>query len=197
VVGSGDYVSVVATKFGVSQADIIKYNYMDAGEWLDAGEKIAINGYAPRNYDVLPGESSAPARIGKYVDWFLDGKYLIKRNEVFLITDVNTGLKFQVKMLGGYNHADIEPLTANDTLVMKKLFPTWNWTPRPVVIFHEGINFAASLSGMPHSFDSIAGNNVSGHFDVYLKNSKAHGTSVSAAYEQQHQDCVKIAAGLK
>lgn len=196
-VKAGDYLSVVASKFGVSQADIMKYNYMNEGEWLDEGEKIAINGYAPRNYAVMPGESTAPARVGKLVDWFLDGRYLIKRNDVFLITDVQTGLQFKVKMLGGINHSDVEPLTAADTATMKKLFPTWGWTPRPVVIFHKGINFAASLSGMPHSFDSIADNNVTGHFDLYLYHSIGHDANVSAAYEQQHQDCVLIAAGKK
>ena len=196
-VKAGDYLSVVASKFGVSQADIMKYNYMKEGEWLDEGEKIAINGYAPRNYAVMPGESTSPARVGKLVDWFLDGRYLIKRNDIFLITDTQTGLQFKVKMLGGINHSDVEPVTAADTLTMKKLFPTWVWTPRPVVIFHDGINFAASLSGMPHSYDSISENNVSGHFDLYLYHSIGHDSNVSTAYEQQHQNCVLTAAGMK
>jgi LysM repeat protein len=196
-VKAGEYLSVVAAKFGVPQADIIKYNYMDPNEWLNEGQKIAINGYAPRNYAVMPGESLSPARTGKLVDWFLDGKYLIKRDDVFLITDVQTGIAFKVKMLGGINHSDVEPMTASDTLLMQKLFPTWAWKPRAVVIFHDGINFAASLSGMPHSFDSISTNNVSGHFDLYLYNSTGHDSSTSLTYQQQHRDCVLIAAGMK
>ena len=167
---------------------------MDPGEWLNAGQKIAINGYAPRNFAVTPGESSSPKSVGKIVDWFLDGKYLIKRNDVFLVTDVATGLQIKLKMMGGVNHSDVEPLTSDETAKMRKLFPTWNWTPRPVVIFHKGINFAASLSGMPHSFDTIS-NNVNGHFDLYLFNSKGHGESVSQAYVQQHRDNILIAAG--
>jgi hypothetical protein len=51
----------VAAKFGVTQAQIVKYNYLVEGEWLNEGQKIAINGYAPRNWDVIPGESSAPS----------------------------------------------------------------------------------------------------------------------------------------
>ncbi len=196
-VKAGDYVSVVASKFGVPQSDILKYNYMEPDEWLNEGQKIAINGYAPRNYAVMPGESASPARVGKLVDWFLDGKYLIKRNDVFLITDVQTGLQFKVKMLGGLNHSDVEPLTANDTLTMKKLFPSWVWKPRPVVIYHKGINFAASLSGMPHSFDTIAANNVTGHFDLYLYNSLAHNPGADPTYEQQHRDSILTAAGKK
>ncbi len=196
-VKAGDTVSGVAAKFGVSQANLLKYNYMSAGEWFNAGQRVAINGYAPRNYAVVPGESAAPARVGKLVDWFLDGQYLLKRNNVFTITDVKTGLSFKVKMMGGYNHADVEPVTATDTATMKKLFTTWAWAPRPVVVFHQGINFAASLSGMPHSSDTVSGNNVTGHFDLYLSNSKSHSTSTSAAYIQQHATAVRQAAGLK
>lgn len=197
IVQTGDTVDGVAKKFGVASADIVKYNYMDPGEWLDEGEKIAINGYAPRNYAVMPGESSAPTRVGKLVDWYLDGKYLLKRNDIFLITDVQTGTQFKVKMLGGINHSDVEPVTANDTATMQKLFPTWEWKPRPVVIFYDGINFAASLSGMPHSFDSTPDNNVTGHFDLYLYHSTAHSSTASTTYEQQHADAVLVAAGLK
>lgn len=197
IVKAGDTVSGIAKKFGVSQADILKYNYMTADQWLDAGDKIAINGYAPRNYAVTPGESSAPAKVGKIVDWFLDGQYLIKRNDVFTITDVKTGLSFKVKMMGGYNHADVEPVTATDTATMKKIFSTWAWAPRPVVIYHQGINFAASLSGMPHSSDTISTNNVTGHFDLYLSNSTSHSSTTSQTYIQQHATAVKQAAGLK
>jgi LysM repeat protein len=193
-VKSGDTLGGIAKKFGTTIAKLMKYNYMDSGEWLNASQKIAINGYAPRNYAVTPGESSAPKKVGKLVDWFLDGKYLIKRNDVFLVTDVATGQQIKFKMMGGVNHADVEPLTSDETAKMKKLFPAWNWTPRPAVIFHKGINFAASLSGMPHSYDTVS-NGVDGHFDLYLYNSKNHGESVSQAYVQQHRDNVLIAAG--
>ncbi len=193
-VKSGDTLGGIAKKFKTTIAAIMKYNYMDSGEWLNAGQKIAINGYAPRNYAVTPGESSSPQKKGKVVDWFLDGKYLIKRNDVFIVTDVATGQRVKLKMMGGVNHADVEPVTSSETAAMKKLFPAWNWTPRPVVIFHKGINFAASLSGMPHSYDTVE-NGVEGHFDLYLYNSKNHGESVSQAYVQQHARNVLIAAG--
>ena len=194
IVKSGDTLTGIAKTFSTTIETIMKYNYMDSGEWLNAGQKIAVNDYAPRNFAVTPGESSSPKSVGKIVDWFLDGKYLIKRNDVFLVTDVATGLQIKFKMMGGANHSDVEPLTSDETAKMKKLFPAWSWTPRPVVIFHKGINFAASLSGMPHSFDTVS-NNVDGHFDLYLHNSKGHGESVSQAYVKQHLDNILIAAG--
>jgi LysM repeat protein len=195
IVQSGDYVSTVAKKFGVSQSDLLKYNYMTINDWFNAGQKIAINGYAPRYYAVVPGESSQALRVGKLVEWFYDGQYVLRRNDIFQITDVKTGLKFNVKMMGGLNHADVEPATATDTATMKKLFTNWVWDPRPVVIYHNGMNIAASISGMPHSTDTVSGNNVTGHFDLYLYNSKGHSSTTSQTYMQQHQNSVLYAAG--
>ncbi len=197
IVQAGDNAGIIASKFGATSSNIMKYNYMSTSDWFNAGEKIAINGYAPRNYAVVPAEDSAPTHFGHLVDWFLDGKYLLRRNSVFTITDLQTGKVFSVKVLGGYNHADVEPLTANDTNVMKQLWANWEWTPRPVVIFKDGMNIAASLSGMPHSFDTTPDNGVVGHFDCYLKNSIPHGVDTSQVYVNQHYANVYTAAGIQ
>ncbi len=193
-VQSGDSVSTVAAKFGLKSADIIKYNYLAPDEWLNQGQIISIDGYAPRNYTVTPGESQNPERKGKIVDWFLEGQHLINRGDVFVITDVSTGLSFNVKMIGGYNHIDIETVTSVDTATMLKVFgENWKWEPRAVVIFKDGMNIAASLSGMPHSFDAISNNNMNGHCDLYLLNSKPHGSDVSISYVQQHYQKIQEA----
>ncbi len=80
---------------------------------------------------------------------------------------------------------------------MKSIFSTWNWTPRPVVIFKNGMNIAGSLSGMPHSFDTTTSNGVIGHFDLYLKNSIPHGGSVSQTYVKQHYNNILVSSGQK
>jgi len=196
IVQPGDTAQSISKKFGVPAADILKYNYMTADEWFYAGDKIAISGYAPRQYTVTKGESSSSAKVGKLVDWFLEGQYIIKRGDVFLVRDYITGKQFNVKMMGGYNHVDVEPLTANDTAIMKAVFNNqWTWTPRAVVLFKDGINIAASLSGKPHSADTVANNNVTGHFDLYLYNSKPHSESTSTSYVTQHQQMVLKATG--
>lgn len=195
IVQAGDNITTVSQKFGVSAQEILKYNYMEPDEWLNAGETIAISGYAPRDYAVTPGQDSAPLRTGKLVDWYRDGQYILKRYDVFSITDVDTGKSFQVKMMGGYNHSDVEPLTSRDTDIMKSLYGSWEWTPRAVVIFKDGMNIAGSLSGMPHSDEIIDDNGVLGHFDLYLYNSKSHSGSASQTYLQQHKNMVAKAAG--
>ena len=193
---AGDTVTSIANKLGTTASDIIRFNYMSPDQWLNAGQRIAINGFAPRNYTVKPGEATAPARVGKLVDWYLEGQYLLKRNDVFTVVDVLTGTQFKVKMIGGYNHVDVETLTPEDTAIMHGLFNNrWQWSPRAVVVFKDGMNIAASLSGMPHSFDVIPGNNMTGHCDIYLLNSRPHGSDVSQSYVAEHHTMVRRAAG--
>lgn len=196
IVQAGDTATSIAKKFGISVADLMKYNYKEMDEWFNAGEKIAISGYAPRTYTVTPGQDSAPARKGALVDWQTEGKYLIKRNSVFTIVDVDTGKQFKAVMIGGYNHADIEPATRADTEIMKEIFGTWRWSPRAVVVYINGINIAASLSGMPHGADTVTDNGVNGMFDLYLKGSTSHSASTSKVYIQEHANMVLKAAGL-
>lgn len=197
IVQSGDTVYSVARKFNTTVDNILRYNYMSPDDWLDAGDKIAISGYAPRVYTVTPGESTSPSTRGKVVDWFLEGQYIIKRGDIFTLVDVTTGRQFKVKMMGGYNHSDIEPLTPQDTEIMRSLFSTWQWNPRPVVIFKDGMNMATSLSGMPHGAQTINTNGVTGHFDLYLKNSLPHNQDTSQDYINTHYRNVDIAAGLR
>lgn len=194
IVQAGDTVSGISKKFNMSINDILKYNYMTPDQWLDAGDKIAISDYAPRTHTVFTNDSSTSQRTGKIVDWYLEGQYLIKRWDTFKIVDVETGKEFTVKMMGGYNHSDVEPETSEDTKVIKELFGTWEWSPRAVVIHKDGMNIAASFSGMPHGATTITTNNVSGHFDLYLQNSKPHSTKASDRYIQQHYDMILRAA---
>ena len=195
IVQAGDTVSGISNVFNVAVNDILKYNYMTADQWLDAGDKIAISDYAPREYTVFANESSRIQNTGELVDWYLEGQYLIKRWDTLKILDVETGKTFTVRMMGGYNHSDVEPVTSKDTQIMKELFPTWQWSPRAVVIHKDGMNIAASFSGMPHGASTIYSNDVSGHFDLYLQNSKPHSSTASSEYVQQHYDSILKATG--
>lgn len=98
------------------------------------------------------------------------------------LKDLQTGITFNVKYYGGSNHADIVPLTTNDTNNMKKIYPTWTWSAmRPMVLyFTQGTTnyqLAVSLTGMPHSSTDIYDNGISGHFDMYFYNSTSHSTN--------------------
>lgn len=133
------------------------------------------------------------------------------------VIDVRTGVKFRVKRTFGYNHADSETLTADDTAKMKSVFGgQWTWNRRPIIVIVDGDGrwIAASMAGMPHAgtdsvpvdawvsnrsegygygqnLDAVKGNNMDGHFDIHFLDSRTHGTN---KIDPQHQAAVKEAA---
>jgi len=102
---------------------------------------------------------------------------LLGRFEPLTIIDVRTGLTWQMARFGGDAHADVEPITAQDTAIMHRAFNyTWTWTPRPVLVLIHGRTLAASLNGMPHGMVTNHQNNVNGHFCLHFFGSRTHGT---------------------
>lgn len=149
------------------------------------------------------------------VSWFNGAANIFKIGKVASVYDIDTGSSFKVKRTYGYNHADVEPLTAKDSEIMKKIFGgQWSWKRRAVIVDVDGRKMAASLAGMPHAgseraaantyvssrsggygrgtnLDAVKGNNVSGHFDLHFYGSKTHGTN---RVDRAHQSMVKKAA---
>ena|GEM_PF-354388 len=156
--------------------------------------------------ETTPTETSGSVRkpsIGtvRNVDFFsTDGaKYFDRKSGVFrdgataIVTDIATGICYQVKRRGGYNHADVEPVTAFDTWQMYRIYSQcWAWTRRPVLVtLSDGTSLAASINGMPHGGSNITNNNMDGHTCIHFLNSRTHGTNnVDAA----HQAAVSAAA---
>ena len=123
--------------------------------------------------------------------WTSDIQKLLPRGGIATITDVETGIAWQIKRTGGTNHADIQPLTAADTAAMKKVYGTWSWDRRAVFVTIDGVNYAASINGMPHgSGDSIPDNNFDGHHCLHFTNSRTHGTNKVCSL---HQGAIKKA----
>lgn len=191
-VQAGDSLWELSVKFGTSISEIIRINNLKSDR-IYVGQKLLVSKQAGQTQPT--DTATNPSKVGKLVDWWSEGRYLLKPGNIFTIVDIGTGKQLRVRMLGGLNHSDVEPYTVQDTNVMKSLFGNWTWNPRPVVIFKDGMNIAASLSGMPHSIDRTPNNGVNGHFDLYLHNSKQHSSNVSPSYVKKHQDNVLRAAG--
>lgn len=108
------------------------------------------------------------------------------------VIDVATGRSFRVRRLYGHNHADSEPLTAEDTATMKAIYGgKWSWDRRPIVVEVAGHRIAASMNGYPHGGDSIANNNFAGQFCIHFLGSKTHGSN---RVDPDHQAAVRKAA---
>jgi hypothetical protein len=124
------------------------------------------------------------------LDWFKNGKNKIPKGATFKVKDVKTGKIFTCKRWSGYNHLDAEPLTANDTKIMKSIYGHWSWRRRAILVKYDGHVYAASMNGMPHGTGTIKNNNFDGHFCIHFYKSKTHGSN---KVDSAHQNCVATA----
>lgn len=152
------------------------------------------------------------------LDWFSTVRNIWKRGEDAVVTDIDTGLSFTVKRTYGTNHADVEPLTKEDTDTIKKIWGGFSWERRAVIVQFEDYTLAASMTAMPHAgvesapankyvshrsagygsglnLDAVKNNGASGVMDIHFKGSRTHSTNVT---QKSQQDMVsKAAAFLK
>ena len=125
------------------------------------------------------------------LEWFNGGKYVIPNGAVFQIKDVSTGLIFSARRQSGGNHMDAEPLTAEDTAILKKINGgTFSWRRRAVLVKYNGHVYAASIYSEPHGTNTILDNNFDGQFCLHFYGSKTHGTD---RVDADHQKCVEQA----
>lgn len=102
---------------------------------------------------------------------------LLPRYSKFTVMDVETGKTFHVQRRAGSHHADVQPLTAKDTKIMKSIYGgKWSWKRRAIIIIHKDQWFAASMHGMPHGAGALK-NNFPGHFCIHFLGSTTHKTN--------------------
>jgi len=114
------------------------------------------------------------------LDWTVM-REIIPRNEDILIYDVETSIMFNVSILALGRHADIEPVTQEDTdAILETRDGDWSWAARPVWVIIGERMFAASMNGQPHAGDTIEDNGITGHFCLwFFGSSPTASTSVT------------------
>lgn len=189
VVRSGDTLYKISLKYGISVNAIRQVNNLKS-DMIYPGQVLLI----PVSIVTTPSRSGE-TRSPEAADWWTEVQYVFTRGSVATVTDVDTGISYQVRRKGGSNHADCEPLTAADTAKMKQIYGgQWSWERRAVIVSVNGRVFAASQNGMPHGLYDVYNNNFDGHFCIHFKNSRTHGTNkVDAA----HQAAVMKAANYR
>jgi hypothetical protein len=114
---------------------------------------------------------------------------LIPTDAPMVVIDVRTGITFNMRCVSKGRHADVEPLTREDTEAIKTAFGgRWSWTPRPVWVIFDGRVFAASINGTPHGGSTISGNGMSGHLCMHFQGSRTHNGNVR--HENDHQNAI-------
>ena len=90
---------------------------------------------------------------------------------------------------GGWWHADVEPVTAEDTAIMKENYGgSWSWDRRAIWVTVDGVTYAASQNGMPHLSNPVSGNDFDGHFCIHFNDSKVHETGKEGPRHQARID---------
>lgn len=101
---------------------------------------------------------------------------ILPRKSFFTIIDVETGLQFRVQRRAGSRHADVQPLTIEDTKIMKKIYSgKWSWKRRAIIVKYGDQMIAASMHGMPHGAGALK-NGFPGHFCVHFLGSTTHSS---------------------
>ena len=166
------------------------------GEWF-AVEYNGVQGYMYaeflREVTISPAATAStgiPGRV-ELIEWSVASS-IIPQNVPLTVIDVRTGLRFQMKSFSHGSHADLFPVTTEDTDIIRYVFGgSWTWTPRPVVLFVGDRSFAASMSGMPHGGGVNRNNGMNGHLCMHFLHSRTHNGNRS--HEQDHQNAVREA----
>lgn len=117
--------------------------------------------------------------------WYGQARAAIPWGSVFEIKDIGTGIVFQVYVVMGKDHLDAEPLSPQDTALMKEAYGgRWSWARRPILLRYRGQVYAASMNGMPHGMDTSRGNRMDGHFCVHFLEGRGYD---SPKVDAEHQ----------
>jgi peptidoglycan hydrolase-like protein with peptidoglycan-binding domain len=167
----------------------------------------ALYGTVPVGSGNIEYVNTPPYPVEK-IDWYTGGiQTLFPRGKTVKVIDVKTHIAFWVKRWAGGYHADVEPLTANDTKAMCKIYNVSDaqqiatkdlWERRPLWVIVGSKVYAASMYGEPHNYpegDTIANNDFKGQFCIHFTNSKTHAgnrvdplhtAAIQAAYDAAH-----------
>jgi len=113
---------------------------------------------------------------------------LIGGGTIIEVEDIWTGLRYTLRCASISGHADVEPLTAEDTeIIYKTRDGVWSWDARPVWVTIDGRTLAASINGNPHAGSTIADNEMNGHLCLHftgtVTNSKSYQADLRSAIE--------------
>lgn len=128
---------------------------------------------------------------GEILEWNEVNKILPK-GASFKVIDLETGFYLEVQRRAGNKHADVQPLTRDDTAVLKHLYNgKWSWNRRAILIPVKGKMIAASMHGMPHGRGALP-NGFPGHFCIHFSGSSTHK---SRNIDPSHQLMILKAGG--
>lgn len=148
---------------------------------------------------VVDGMTLYPA---EKIDWYTGGiQQLWAKGASYKIYDVYTGIVWTARYYNGARHADVEPLTKEDTAKLCKIYGVSkasdinshdHWQRRPCLVTIGNRTFACSLYGVPHGDNdgAIKDNDLYGVLCLHFVNSEIHE---SGLVDSNHQKAIEYA----
>lgn len=166
----------------ISKMETREYRFTDAGYLWDSKEQLIIKPDLNLITYLAMADSELRKRspFGELLEWE-EVKEIFQTGSDAVVTDIDSGQKFAVKRTGGYSHADVEPNSEKDAVVIRSLYDSkMIWKRRAIVIETRGKKIAASLTGAPHGHGLIKNNNFTGKIGIYFSGKdKAGGANLS------------------
>ena len=142
-------------------------------------------------------ESATDSRIDRIkrdmvlMDWFEGGEKVLKKGGKAELYDIQSGSFIQVKRKGGTNNAVMEPLTKEDTALLKAAGGgKFSWNSRPAILIVGYTCVACAINTMPEGEESIRDNDFPGCFSLHMVNSRTHETN---KVNEKHQKAIQKA----
>lgn len=149
------------------------------------------NSSSGNNNPKSTGTTTAPtASKVQYANWYDKIKAIARSYPYATVYDFATGISWQIHIFSIGAHADYEPVTANDTAKMLKVFGGNTWNPRAVwVVFSNGSVYIGSTHSMPHDVQHNRNNNFEGHSCLHFPRTQEQVTSIGS-YATKHQEII-------
>ena len=126
----------------------------------------------------------------QYANWYDKVKSVARSYPYATVYDFATGISWQIHIFSLGAHADYEPVTANDTARMEKVFGGNTWNPRAVwVAFSDGSIYIGSTHSMPHDVQHVKDNNFAGHSCLHFPRTQEQVNAIGP-YATKHQEII-------
>lgn len=127
--------------------------------------------------------------------WYTEIKPTIKSGQTVLVYEPSSGSSFRLRFYSLGRHADSEPLTAQDTAIMKAAWGgKFSWDEKPVyVLLPSGTWVLASMHCMPHLSGSIKDNDFDGHLCVHFPRTMEETAKLDPKNGVRHQKDIRKA----
>ncbi len=128
----------------------------------------------------------------KLLRWFDDVKSSLSSGSILTILDPDTGISFHLRLMSSGRHADSEPQTLRDTLLMLRAFGKPSWNVHPVyVLLPSGQWTVATMHNRPHLTGTINNNGFDGHLCVHFLRTMAECRQNDPDYGVSNQNTLR------